>query len=90
MLQVLSPVGAMVVHTLKTPATLMVSTVLFGNKVGISQIIGFVIITAGVYYYKNYGKEVKPEDYQKIDPKNGGDPEEFDLELADRPASPRL
>ncbi|KAF4661003.1 hypothetical protein FOZ61_003620 [Perkinsus olseni] len=88
MLQVLSPVGAMVVHTLKTPATLIVSTLLFGNKIGVLQVLGFVVITAGVYYYKNYGKEVKPEEYQKIDASKG-DPEEFDLEMAQRSESPR-
>ncbi|KAF4672313.1 hypothetical protein FOL47_000698 [Perkinsus chesapeaki] len=89
MLQVLSPVGAMVVHTLKTPATLVVSTLLFGNKIGFLQVVGFVIITVGVYYYKNYGKEIKPDDYQKINYKTGGDPDEFDLEMADRRESPR-
>mmetsp|Transcript_4439 Transcript_4439/g.4060 ORF Transcript_4439/g.4060 Transcript_4439/m.4060 type:complete len:86 (+) Transcript_4439:1-258(+) len=51
----------MVVHTLKTPATLLVSWMLFGNEVGVIQIVGFVIITMGVYYYKHYGEEIKEE-----------------------------
>mmetsp|Transcript_1457 Transcript_1457/g.1470 ORF Transcript_1457/g.1470 Transcript_1457/m.1470 type:complete len:85 (-) Transcript_1457:247-501(-) len=45
--------------------------------------------TVGVYYYKNYGKEIKPDEYQKINYKTGGDPDEFDLEMADRRESPR-
>mmetsp|Transcript_9428 Transcript_9428/g.7864 ORF Transcript_9428/g.7864 Transcript_9428/m.7864 type:complete len:87 (-) Transcript_9428:114-374(-) len=67
----------------------LVTTLLFGNKIGFLQVVGFVTITVGVYYYKNYGKEIKPDEYQKINYKTGGDPDEFDLEMADRRESPR-
>ncbi|KAF4661004.1 hypothetical protein FOZ61_003621 [Perkinsus olseni] len=80
MLQVLSPVGAMVVHTLKTPATLLVSWMLFGNQVGILQIVGFIIITAGVYYYKHFGKEMTEDNYQSVEGEVKRELEEFDIE----------
>ncbi|KAF4747350.1 hypothetical protein FOZ62_020848 [Perkinsus olseni] len=50
--------GAMVVHSLKTPGMLVTSWALFGNPVKQSQILGFVIITAGVYYYRTNGAEL--------------------------------
>ncbi|KAF4672314.1 hypothetical protein FOL47_000699 [Perkinsus chesapeaki] len=83
MLQVLSPVGAMVVHTLKTPAMLLISFMLFGNQIGIMQIIGFIVITVGVHYYKKYGKEIKDDDYVVVgssSPKGKRELDEFDLE----------
>ncbi|KAF4674529.1 hypothetical protein FOL47_009054 [Perkinsus chesapeaki] len=68
MLKLLSPVGAMVVHSLKTPGMLITSWALFGNPVRSSQILGFVIITAGVYYYKTHSVELtaSPESPIKI------------------------
>ncbi|KAF4752054.1 hypothetical protein FOZ63_023582 [Perkinsus olseni] len=75
MLKLLSPVGAMVVHSLKTPGMLVTSWALFGNPVKQSQILGFVIITAGVYYYRTNGAELAsgPEL-----PRNVGDDEKLD------------
>ncbi|EEQ98714.1 conserved hypothetical protein, partial [Perkinsus marinus ATCC 50983] len=61
MLKLLSPVGAMVVHSMKTPGMLITSWALFGNPVEPTQIVGFVIITAGVYYYRVNGGEITPE-----------------------------
>merc|ERR1712080_577266 len=52
----LGAVPAMVVGNMKTPTTILVSCIVFGNIVTGKQILGFLVGVTGVIVYDKYGK----------------------------------
>lgn len=53
----LGAVSAMVIGNLKTPTSILICFLIFGNPVTVQQLFGFLIGLAGVLSYDRYGKE---------------------------------
>ncbi|CAD7960335.1 unnamed protein product [Amoebophrya sp. A25] len=59
----LGAVVSLVVGNMKTPTTILVSSMVFGNPVSVNQMLGFAVGAFGVFLYDRYGKELRPSTF---------------------------
>lgn len=62
LIKYLSVVVSAVLLNIRCPCSIMVSLLVFGNSVTMTQFAGFACVTGGVLYHNKYGKRLKDED----------------------------
>lgn len=73
---------SMVIGNLKTPTTILLSVLIFGNQCTPMQILGFIICWTGAFLYGKHGKEIKPEHISL--PKDGDSVNKNNIEMTSK------